>query len=162
MPACYVIFGAKLRPDGGAGPALSRRVGGALTAAHGSADAVFLVTGGQPRSGLTEAAVMCNLLRAAGVAPERIIVEDQARNTRDSALRCAAILRGRPDMTPILVCSDRFHQPRCAWLLRRLGVDASLAPMPNERHVMRSALWLSARLREAVAIVYDTIRIILR
>lgn len=162
MPACLIIFGAKLRSDGSAGPALTRRVAGALEAASGFADAVFLVTGGQPQAGKSEAAVMRDRLREAGIEPARILVEDQARNTRDSALRCAAILRGRRDLTPILVCSDRFHQPRCAWLLRRLGVDAAAAPMPNERRAMRAALWLFSCLREAVAVGYDTVRIILR
>lgn len=162
MPACLVIFGAKLRPDGSAGPALARRVAGALEAASGVADAVFLVTGGQPQAGKTEAAVMRDRLCAAGIEPARILVEDQAYNTRDSALRCGAILRGHSDLTPILVCSDRYHQPRCVWLLRLLGVSAAAAAMPNERHVMRLALWLFSYLREAVAIVYDTIRIKLR
>lgn len=162
MPACYVVFGARLRPDGAPGPALIRRIDGALAAARDAAGALFLVTGGQPRAGRTEAAAMRDLLLAAGIAPARILIEDRARNTRASAIECAAILRARPDLAPVLVCSDRFHQPRCVWLLRRVGIAAVAAPMPDERVAMRRPLWLYSWVRELVAIPYDTSALLVR
>ncbi|HEX6978777.1 MAG TPA: YdcF family protein [Alphaproteobacteria bacterium] len=162
MPACFVIFGAKLRPDGSPGPALRRRVAAALEAARGIPDAVFLVTGGQPRAYRTEATVMLRLLEEAGIPRERIIVEDKAANTRASAYLCAAILRARGDLTPVLVCSDRFHLPRCVWLLRLAGVRAAAARVPDERSQMRPALWGLCVAREIVAIVRDTIAMGLR
>lgn len=162
MPACFIVFGAVLRPDGSPGPALLRRIEGALAAAKGDPDAVFLVTGGQPRSDVTEAAVMARLLREAGIAADRILIEDAAVNTRDSALRCAAMLRERPTLGPVLACSDRFHQPRCVWLLRRAGIEAVAAPMPDERPAMRMNAWLYYRLREAAALAAERAAIILR
>jgi uncharacterized SAM-binding protein YcdF (DUF218 family) len=162
MPACYIVFGARLRPNGSAGPALKRRVAGALAAAQGQADARFLVTGAQPRAGRTEAEIMRDMLRAAGVADQRILVDDGAENTRSSAINCAAILRARPALRPVLVCSDRFHQPRCATLLRLCGIGADAAPMPDERREMRRHVWLFYRLRELAAIPYDAARLALR
>lgn len=162
MPSCLVIFGARLRPDGSAGPALKRRVAGALAAARGRPDAVFLVTGAQPRAGVTEAAVMRDLLREAGVGDERVLVEAEAHNTRSSAINCAAILRTRPDLTPVLVCSDRFHQARCVLLLRLCGMGAEAAPMPDERGDMRWQVWLFYRLREFAAIPYDALMMVRR
>jgi uncharacterized SAM-binding protein YcdF (DUF218 family) len=162
VPACYVIFGARLRPDGSPGPALERRVAGALAAASGHADAVFLVTGAQPRGGRTEAAVMRALLNKAGIPDARILVEDAAHNTRASAIYCAEILRRRPELEPVLVCSDRFHQPRCVLLLRACGIAARAVPMPNERASMRWQVWLFYRLRDVAAIAYDALMIGLR
>jgi uncharacterized SAM-binding protein YcdF (DUF218 family) len=162
VPACFVIFGARLRPDGSPGAALDRRVAGALAAASGQGDARFLVSGAQPRGGRTEAAVMRELLRAAGIGDSRILMEDQAHNTRSSAINCAAILRAHPGLSPVLVCSDRFHQPRCVLLLRACGIAARAAPMPNERAAMRPQVWLFYRLRELAAIPYDTLMIALR
>ena len=162
MPSCFVIFGARLRPDGSPGPALERRVAGALAAATGHADAHFLITGAQPRAGRTEAAVMHDLLQRAGIADSRILVENAAPNTRSSAIYCAAILRTRPTLSPVLVCSDRFHQARCVLLLRACGVMARAAPMPDERATMRRQLWLYHRLRELAAIPYDALMITLR
>lgn len=162
MPHCFVIFGARLRPDGTAGPALKRRVAGAIAAAQGEPDAQFLVTGAQPQSGRTEAEIMRQLLRAAGIAEDRILIEDDAPNTRASAINCAAMLRARPALRPVLVCSDRFHQPRCALLLRQCGLLAEAAPMPDERREMRAHVWLFYRLRELPAILYDATRLALR
>jgi uncharacterized SAM-binding protein YcdF (DUF218 family) len=162
VPSCFVIFGARLRPDGSPGPALKRRVAGAVAAAAGRRDARFLVSGAQPRGGRTEAAVMRELLRGAGVDEARILVEDEAHNTRSSAINCAAVLRAHPGLSPVLVCSDRFHQPRCVLLLRACGVAARAAPMPNERAAMRPQVWLFYRLRELAAIPYDALMIALR
>lgn len=162
MPACFVIFGARLRPDGSPGPALERRVAGALAAASGQSDARFLVSGAQPQGGRTEAAVMRELLRRAGIDDSRILVENEAHNTRSSAVNCAAILRAHPALSPVLVCSDRFHQPRCVLLLRACGIASRAVPMPDERMAMRPQVWLFYRLRELAAIPYDTLRIALR
>jgi uncharacterized SAM-binding protein YcdF (DUF218 family) len=162
VPACFVIFGARLRPDGTAGPALRRRIAGALAAAQGQPDARFLVTGAQPQAGRTEAAVMREMLRGVGIAGDRILVEEKAHNTRSSAILCAAILHTRPELRPVLVCSDRFHQPRCAMLLRQCGIEAQPAPMPQERREMRPHVWLFYRLRELAAMPYDAARLALR
>lgn len=157
-----MIFGARLRPDGRPGPALVRRVTGAIAAASGEPDARFLVTGAQPRGGRTEAAVMRELLHKAGIDDSRIIVEDAAQNTRASAILCAAILRAHPGLSPVLVCSDRFHQARCVMLLRACGIAARAAPMANERATMRWQLWLFYRLRELAALPYDALMIAFR
>ena len=162
MPHCLVIFGARLKPDGTAGPALRRRIAGALAAAQGQPDAHFLVTGAQPQAGRTEAEVMRQLLRAAGIADHRILTEDAAANTRASAINCSAMLRARPTLRPVRVCSDRFHQARCVLLLRQCGLAAEAAPMPDERREMRAHVWLFYRLRELAAISYDATRLALR
>ena len=162
MPSCFVIFGARLRPDGRPGPALLRRVAGAVAAAAGEPGARFLVTGAEPRGGHTEAAVMRELLHKAGIDDPRILVEDAAHNTRSSAIRCAAILRAHPGLSPVRVCSDRFHQTRCVMLLRACGIAARAAPMANERRAMRWQLWLFYRLREFAALPYDALMIAFR
>jgi vancomycin permeability regulator SanA len=162
VPSCFVIFGARLRPDGRPGPALLRRVAGAVAAAAGEPDARFLVTGAEPRGGHTEAAAMRELLHKAGIDGSRILVEDAAHNTRSSAIRCAEILRAHPELSPVLVCSDRFHQTRCVMLLRACGIAARAAPMANERRAMRWQLWLFYRLREFAALPYDALMIAFR
>lgn len=144
-----VVFGAALRPDGTPSPALVRRIETAIAAARAS-DATLLVTGGAVTAPLTEAAVMRDMLVAAGIAPARIVMEDQARTTLGSVRLCAPILR-QYAAERIVICSDDYHLPRCRWLMRLAGFRT--APLPARASEIR--LW--PRLREVIAVPVDTL-----
>ena len=149
MNTVLVIFGAALRPDGAPSPALLRRVEAAIEAARAS-DATLLATGGVVTAPVAEAVVMRALIEAAGIAPARIVLEDQAQTTLGSVRLCAPILR-RLAPRRIIVCSDDYHLPRCRWLMRLAGFRTE--PLPAR--APRPRIW--TRLREIIALPADTL-----
>lgn len=98
---------------------------------------------------------MRRLLLDLGAIDEQIVVEDTARNTRESAVRCAAMLRGRPDVGGVFVCSSRYHVRRCHMLMRLNGVrpDGSVASRDAAR--VGPLRYGYAWLREWAALPYD-------
>lgn len=142
-----VIFGAAVERDGRPSPALARRVAAAVSYGK-SRDATFLVTGGAAAGAVTEAAVMANLLRAAGLPDSRVVQEPHARNTLDSIRRCLPLVS---TARHVVVCSDDFHLPRCRWLFRLAGVRTEgIASRPQRRR-----LW--PVIREMMAVPVDTV-----
>jgi uncharacterized SAM-binding protein YcdF (DUF218 family) len=135
-------------------PALRRRVAAALAAAADAGDARFLPTGAVGRHAPSEAEVMRRLLAGAGVAAERIVVEEQGTDTLSSLRHCARIVResggGR-----VVVCSDAYHLPRCRAVLRALGVRAEAAPAAGARSALGARRLAWAIAREAVATPWD-------
>lgn len=141
--------------DGSPSGALQRRVEAAIVAASHSPDPIFLVTGGRGRSGYVEADVMRRMLLAAGIPDEHVVCERKARNTLASVRNCAPQLAARRDVDRVFVCTDRYHQPRCRWLLQIAGIE-------SEGIVIESAARSSSRLaffymlgRDIVATVVD-------
>ncbi len=163
MPAPHdviVILGAALGPDGGAGPALRRRVAhGARLFQEGKAEQV-IVTGGAIGSPPTEAEVMRGLALEHGVPEERIIVEDKATRTLENAVHTARIMADR-SWVRALVVSDPYHLPRTLFLFRRLGIAASGAAV-RERCGEPRWRWYGAYVREAGAFAKDAILFLVR
>lgn len=156
--AVYVIFGAKVI-DGRPSPALRRRVEGAFALGGARPDTRYLVTGGLGPP--AEAEVMAGLLVALGVPDRHIIREPRSADTLQSARACARLLSGRSDVRTVVVCSSRYHLPRCVLLLRLLGIAAEAGAMPPDRPELGLAEWLFYVVREAVAIPYDAALVLL-
>jgi uncharacterized SAM-binding protein YcdF (DUF218 family) len=86
-------------------------------------EARLIFTGGQPwlgEEGLTEAAVMRRFASDHGLAPDRVIFEDQARNTHENAVLSKALAAPAPGERWLLVTSA-FHMPRAVGVFRRAG-----------------------------------------
>ena len=147
-----IIFGAAVRPDGSASPALRRRVDAAARFGAGRADAVYLPTGGRGRFGEAESLVMARLLHAHGVPPGQIRQEPTATDTLSSVLACRAMLRGHAG--PVHAATSRYHLPRCLLLLRLAGLDARPVPIGASGGDRWTRRWWW-RLREVPAIPYD-------
>ena len=151
-----VIFGAAVRPDGSASPALRRRVEAATAFGAGLPAPLYVPTGGQGRHGPAESAVMAALLRERGVSPDRILEEPTGTDTLSSVLACAALLRARGHAgsgRPVFAATSGYHLPRCLLLLRLAGLPASPVPPPEaDPSWPRRWYW---RLREAPALPYD-------
>ena len=162
MNRYYVIFGAAVRPDGQPSGTLARRVAGALAAAAGQADARFMPTGGLGASGHVEAEVMRRMLLEAGVAPEQIVTEPAARDTLESVRFCDVLLRQAGDASAVIACTSRYHQPRCALLLRMLGWRVETPPMPSDRGQVEMWKLAAFHLKELIALPYDAMLLMLR
>jgi uncharacterized SAM-binding protein YcdF (DUF218 family) len=157
-----IVFGASVRPDGRPSATLRQRIDGALRWAAAHPDSMILPTGGVGEAGVAEANVVARSLAAAGIAPERIIPEVCARDTLESVCLCDALLRARGDCRRVICCTSRFHQPRCALLLRLLGYEVVVPPMPKGPGPVSPARHARYVLKEIAATPYDAVLLLAR
>ncbi|WP_158742219.1 YdcF family protein [Acidisphaera sp. L21] len=148
-----IIFGAAILPGGRPSLTLQGRVEAAFRC--GGVTSHYMPTGAVGRHGPSEASVMAAILTGFGVPPDHITLEETATDTLSSAVACARLLGASPG--PVRIVSSDYHLPRCAMLMRAVGVrTAHCPPPPRERRVW---YW---RLRECVAYPYDVIAITAR
>lgn len=110
----FVTFGAKIKPDSTPGKALMRRLDKTIELMSYCPDSVCIVTGGkgvdEPES---EAEAMRKYLVAKGIPDERIIVEDQAKDTIQNVEFSKKLITERGLEGRTVACvSTGFHIPR--------------------------------------------------
>jgi uncharacterized SAM-binding protein YcdF (DUF218 family) len=153
-PPLIVIFGAAVRPDGRPSDALLRRIGYGLEAAHQHPDAPILCSGGVCRPGPSEASIIGEGLRAAGVAPQRLILDELSRDTLQNAAAAAAEA-ARGGHPYVVACSDGYHLPRIRMLLRLMGVASRPGPLSRGPAGPPLAHGVGMGLRESLAIPHN-------
>ncbi|MDI2112968.1 YdcF family protein [Commensalibacter nepenthis] len=157
-----LVFGAALNADGIPKRALIMRIEAAIAYGKHCASPLYIVTGGNPQKGMTEAEVMKRLLIEYGVSEKHIICETQAKKTIQSVVLCSALLKKlgfTQKQTRLVVVSSAYHLPRCCWLLILSGWRTrSVAASGNaSRNFYKCWSW---RLREIPAIVWNSFRIL--
>jgi uncharacterized SAM-binding protein YcdF (DUF218 family) len=157
--AAIVIFGAAVRAGGRPSEALARRIGYGLAAAL-ACEAPVLCSGAARRFGPSEAFVMAQALKEGGLASERIVLDEESRDTLQSVLATAKFLRRRR-LGRCIVCSDSYHLPRIRLLLGALGVKTQVGPVPRGP-AGSLRYWLRMVLRETLAIPYDLAIVVAR
>lgn len=157
-----VLFGASVSRDGRPSHTLASRIEGAAAWAAAHPRDMLIATGGVRGDRPAEARVMADLLRAEGVAPERILIEPHGRDTLESVRLCDRLLRERGDCARVVCCTSTFHQPRCAWLFRLLGYQVLLPPMPNAWRRLGRLNYARLVLKEVVATPYDGLLLVAR
>lgn len=157
-----IVFGAAVRPDGSPSGTLRRRIRTAVGMAENSRAVRYLVTGGLVRHPPAEAVVMRRLLLEMGAREDQILIEDRARNTRQSASLCAAILRQRDDVADVLLCSSRYHLPRCRMLLRLNGVRCRSGAASDDARAVGRGRYAYSWFREFVAMPLDALLVTTR
>ncbi|MBX3231191.1 MAG: YdcF family protein [Labilithrix sp.] len=80
-----------------------------------------------------EAAVVARQLAEWGIAKERIIVEDKARNTRENALNTQAIAKER-GFADVLVVTSAFHMARAAECFAAIGMAVDTLAVDYRAH----------------------------
>ena len=119
---------------------LRQRINAAADYLRTYPDALCIVSGGQgPGEDISEAACMYEQLTAAGIAPDRIILEDQATSTMEN-LRFSLELM-EPGATAAIV-SNEFHLYRAGQMAQMLGLDAALIPADTEFPILRTSYFL--------------------
>lgn len=157
-PNCaVVVLGARVEPDGSPSPTVRRRVERAVALVKTVPAAVLVTTGGAPEGQPTEGEVMAALARRLGVPDDRMLIESQARNTRENARNTVDLLSGM-GVSRIVVVSDAWHLPRAVMLFRRAArgafrVRGCAAPARTGR-----VGWWVAALREVPAFAADLFR----
>ena len=133
-PRVAVVLGAQVLPGGRASRVLEARVRHAARLhAEGGVDLV-IVTGGTGEHPPSEAEVMAGILRLEGVPEERVVLEDRALSTWDSAWLVAEIA-GRRGVGAVRVVTDPLHCVRAVEAFAEAGLLAVAEP------VYRSPMW---------------------
>ena len=151
----FVILGAAVWRDGEPSPALRRRVETAIEAARGVPNARFLPTGGVGRHAPSEAAVMQRLLRDAGIAAERIVLEETGTDTLSSIAACVRILRATGDLDRVTVCTDSYHVARVRAVFRVFGMRTVAAPAYGAADALGPRRYAWALAREVLGVPWD-------
>lgn len=120
-PGIMVIFGCQVKPWGPS-TLLQDRLDTALDYLKDHSDMIVVVTGGKgDDEHLSEAQCMYDYLTAHGVDGERILREDQSRNTWQNINNTAELLeeRGYDTDAGLLAVSNDFHLARIRMLCER-------------------------------------------
>lgn len=118
--------------DGVPSRMLAARLRVAADLALSSPARTLVVTGGAVMGSQSEACVMSDWLRKAGVDEGQVVCEDQACNTRENVLFALELVRQRGLAGELRVLTSDFHLRRALDEFKRLGIKATgiAAPTP--------------------------------
>lgn len=132
-----VVLGAGLRRNNTPGPALTRRTARAVELWKAGYAPIIICTGGKPGNRTRSEADACaELVRAAGIPDDAIVLEDRSRSTEENALETHLLMQANNWQSAIVV-SDSFHLFRALRLFRNEGLlifttPASSSPPAGE------------------------------
>ena len=142
---CLIVLGCQVR---GTVPSrmLRQRIDAAADYLQTYPDAVAIVSGGMgPGEDISEAECMYNCLVAAGIAPERILLEDRATSTMENLRYSLALL---DEGSSVAIVSNEFHLYRADQMARQLGLSPALVPASTEYPILLTSYFL----REILAV----------
>ena len=114
-----VVLGAQMKASGPS-KALQYRLDEAIRYLEENPDTQVIVSGGQgPDEHISEAQGMYDYLVGRGIAPERIIREDQSRNTSQNINYSSAFLDKEKDSVGIV--TNNFHIFRATYIAKKSG-----------------------------------------
>lgn len=107
---------------------------------------IAILTGGSPRlhpDDAVEARVVADQLAAWGIERERLVVEDQARNTHENAVFTARIVR-QAGYRRLLLVTSAFHMKRALGCFRAEGLEPDALPVDHRSYdpAFFSGSWL--------------------
>ncbi|MCA2208722.1 YdcF family protein [Nocardia rosealba] len=124
-----VVLGYGLQPDGTMRAELSNRLHAALVQAYMSPASPVIVTGGNPRNGVTEAQVMADWLHVRGVAKHRLHAETEAGSTVQNAKFSAQLMAALGVQKAVLITSaDHMRRALENFLAAGVPVVATMTP----------------------------------
>ncbi|HLF24758.1 MAG TPA: YdcF family protein [Anaerolineae bacterium] len=156
-----VVLGSQVYPGGQPGPSLIRRADHALALYRADYADYIICTGGftepDPHS---EAQVACDLLAAAGVPREALILEERAHSTEENAAYTAAIMRARGWRSAI-IATDGYHLLRATWMFQRAGIEAYPSPAQATAGPMNPVERIVREVRETAGLAWFGLRVVL-
>lgn len=89
-------------------------------------DAVAIATGGQGSDeDLSEGQCIYQLMTEAGIAPERIWIEDKSTNTDENIANAKIIMEENGLSTDVAVATSEYHQYRASLICKKNGLTAA-------------------------------------
>jgi uncharacterized SAM-binding protein YcdF (DUF218 family) len=134
-----VVLGTKVLSGGRPSGTLQARTRHAARLYARGEVVLVIPTGGVGKHPPSEAEVMAKILREEGVLEEDILIEGEARSTRESAQLVAAMVRG---IRSVMVVTDPLHCVRAIEAFRTEGLEVWASP------VYSSPMWRVLRLRQ--------------
>ncbi|NKY55025.1 YdcF family protein [Nocardia flavorosea] len=126
-----VILGYGLLPDGTMRPELVNRLRAGYIQALLAPHSPVIVTGGNPRNGVTEAAAMAEWLVGHGLPAHRVHQEPAAATTVQNARRSAQLIRALGVHDAVVVTSED-HIDRAADSFTAAGVSVAATLTPRQ------------------------------
>ena len=152
-----VVLGAQVLPGGRpSGTLRARTVHAARLYAAGTVG-LLIPTGGVGEHSPSEAEVMARILRQAGVPEDHLLLEGEARSTRESARLVAAMARER-GIRSLLLVTDPLHCVRATDAFRVEGFEAQISPVYSSPTWHRRGMRRSQFAREVVALLWYRVR----
>lgn len=116
---CIIVLGAQVKPDGPS-VVLNFRLEKAVEYLTDNPDTICIVSGAQGyNEPCTEASAMKEYLTQHGIEPERIILEEQAVNTRENIIFSKKLL---PENSSVGILTNNFHMFRSLYLAEKKGI----------------------------------------
>jgi len=125
------------------GPAADRIIRAAELLRAGKARDVLL-SGGDVfpiAGGPAESELLAGLLRADGIAAERIVIDPRSRNTRENAVESAALVATHPGWKRILLITSAWHAPRALGCFRAAGLEPDLLTVDHRGRTPAHKEW---------------------
>ena len=139
------MLGCRLFPGGRASERLRRRVAVGIALYREGAAPLIVMSGGGAGP-ISEAAVMRDLARNAGIPETVLMLEPESGNTFENAANTARLLHEAGKRRVVLV-SDRVHLPRATRMFRQAGLDvvgAAGVPASSMRRAFTGVLYETA------------------
>lgn len=114
---------------------------------------LLIPTGGLGEHPPREARLMLDILRREGVPETAVLLEDEAVNTWESAVRVTKLARKR-NVGSVWVVTDPLHCVRTVWSFRRTGLAAYAAPAYDSPMWHEPGSRLGQLVREIGALVW--------
>jgi uncharacterized SAM-binding protein YcdF (DUF218 family) len=127
-----VVLGASLSRDGQPNKALIRRSEHAAALWKAGRAGTILCTGGigpRLRVARSEADACREIVVRHGVPATAVVLEDRSRNTEEQMRNVGALIR-RYGWARAMLVSDSYHVFRARYIIRRMGFDVALSPVP--------------------------------
>jgi uncharacterized SAM-binding protein YcdF (DUF218 family) len=119
----------------------------------------LIMTGGAGINPPAEAEVMKSLAVAKGIAESRIVMEDKATSTIESAVLCTDLLKAS-GWSEAWIVTDVFHLPRTLLLFRCFGIRGRPSCPDRTGKGTSRFHWIYLWLREIVAIPWALLQVI--
>lgn len=152
-----VVLGAQVLPGGRPSGTLRARTLHAARLRAAGTVALLIPTGGIGEHPPSEAEVMARILRQAGVYEDDILLEEEARSTRESARLVAAMARER-GIRNLLLVTDPLHCVRAVEAFRVEGFEAQASPVYSSPTWHRRGMRRGQFAREVVALLWYRMR----
>lgn len=150
-----IVLGCKIRADGTPTPLLRGRLDKAAGFWHkGGGRAALIVSGGQGSDEVvSEAQAMKSYLLTRGVPQDKIIMEEQSRNTRENLAFSMRLMR---EKSSAVICTSSYHVLRAVTMARALKLNAQGIGGKTAAYYLPVAFF-----REYIAVIYQNKLVIL-
>ena len=159
-PFTYLIILGNKIEGSEPSPLLSDRIEAAAKYMQENPDVIAIATGYQSeKADISEAQCIYNGLTQRGIAPERILMDDQATSTRENFQCALALLEEELGYIPhnIGVLSSEFHLLRAKMIAKEYGIEATTIAASTSD----TKAFFTYFVREIFMIWYDGIKLAL-